>query len=114
MTEVQYEGHMTHVLHIARISNVDSVMFVNRIRDMVSKLTISVILFTSHSYLILNQLIFSFFFFLFFLLDTKEPKFAVTLDLYIVDSIAKLFPHFAKPILQQKLVRSFAIFAIVG
>ena len=80
---------------------------------MVSKLTISVILFTSHSYLILNQLIFSFFFFLFFLLDTKEPKFAVTLDLYIVDSIAKLFPHFAKPIMQQNIVRSFAIFAIV-
>ena len=112
MTEVQYEGHMTHVLHIARISNVDSVMFVNRIRDMVSKLTISVILFTSHSYLILNQLIFSFFFFLFFLLDTKEPKFAVTL--YLVDSMAKLFPHFAKPIMQQNIVRSFAIFAIVG
>ena len=49
-----------------------------------------------------------------FLLDTKEPKFAVTLDLYIVDSIAKLFPHFAKPIMQQNIVRSFAIFAIVG
>ena len=27
---------MTHVLHTARISNVDSVMFVNRIREIVS------------------------------------------------------------------------------
>ena len=36
MSEVYYEVHMTRVLHTARISNVDSVMFVNRIREMVS------------------------------------------------------------------------------
>ena len=29
-----YKVHMTRVLHTARISNVDSVMFVNRIREM--------------------------------------------------------------------------------
>ena len=31
-----YEVHITHVLHTARISNVDSVMFVDGIREMVS------------------------------------------------------------------------------
>ena len=31
--EVYYEVHMTRVLHTARISNVDSVMFINRVRD---------------------------------------------------------------------------------
>ena len=36
MTEVCYEVHMTPALHIVRISNVDSVMFVNRIREIVS------------------------------------------------------------------------------
>ena len=30
VSEVYYEVHMTHVLHTARISNVDRVMFVNR------------------------------------------------------------------------------------
>ena len=29
--EVYYKVHMTHILHTARISNVDSVMFINRI-----------------------------------------------------------------------------------
>ena len=29
-----YKVHMTRVLHTARISNVDSVMFVNRMREM--------------------------------------------------------------------------------
>ena len=33
-SEGYYEVHMTRVLHTARISNVDSVMFVNRIRKM--------------------------------------------------------------------------------
>ena len=32
VSEVYYKVHMTHVLHTARISNVDSIMFVNRIR----------------------------------------------------------------------------------
>ena len=32
VSEVYYEVHMTRVLHTARISNVDSVMFVNRIK----------------------------------------------------------------------------------
>ena len=32
---VYYEVHMTRVLHTARISNVDSVLFVNGIRKMV-------------------------------------------------------------------------------
>ena len=36
VSEVYYEVHMTRVLHTARISNVDSVMFVNRIREMAS------------------------------------------------------------------------------
>ena len=36
LSEVNYEVHMTRVLHTARISKVDSVMFVNRIREMVS------------------------------------------------------------------------------
>ena len=36
MSEVYYEVHMTRVLHTAGISNVDSVMFVDRIREMVS------------------------------------------------------------------------------
>ena len=33
---VNSEVHMTHVLHTVGISNFDSVMFVNRIREMVS------------------------------------------------------------------------------
>ena len=33
VSEVYYEVHMTRVLHTARISNVDSVMFINRVRD---------------------------------------------------------------------------------
>ena len=38
VNEVYYEVriHITRVLHTARISNVDSVMFVNRIRETVS------------------------------------------------------------------------------
>ena len=32
MSVVDYEVHMSRVLHTARIINVDSVMFVNRIR----------------------------------------------------------------------------------
>ena len=36
LSEVNYEVHMTRVLHTARISKVDSVMFINRIREMVS------------------------------------------------------------------------------
>ena len=36
MSQVDYEVHMTRVLHAARISNVDSVTFVNRIREIVS------------------------------------------------------------------------------
>ena len=37
VSEVYYEVHMViHVLHTARISNVYSVMFINRIRKMVS------------------------------------------------------------------------------
>ena len=36
MSEVYYEVHMTCVLHNSRISNVDSGMFVNRMREMVS------------------------------------------------------------------------------
>ena len=36
VSEVYYEVHMTRVLHTARISSVDSVMFVNRIREMAS------------------------------------------------------------------------------
>ena len=35
VSEVYHEVHMTGVLHTARISNVDGVMFVNRIRQMV-------------------------------------------------------------------------------
>ena len=34
--EVYYEVHMTRVLHTARISDIDSVMFVNRVRNMAS------------------------------------------------------------------------------
>ena len=34
VSEGYYEVHMTRVLHTARISNVDSVMFVNRKRKM--------------------------------------------------------------------------------
>ena len=30
VSEIFYEVHMTHVLHTAKISNVDSVMFVDR------------------------------------------------------------------------------------
>ena len=33
VSEVYYEVHMTRFLHTARISNVDSVMFVNRVLD---------------------------------------------------------------------------------
>ena len=36
VSEVYYEVHMTRVLHTARISNVDSVMFVKKVREMVS------------------------------------------------------------------------------
>ena len=36
MSEVYYEVIMTRLLHTAKISNVDSVMFVYRIREMVS------------------------------------------------------------------------------
>ena len=36
MSEVYYEVHITRVLPTARISNVDGVMFVIRIREMVS------------------------------------------------------------------------------
>ena len=36
MSEVYYEVHMTCVLHTSRISNVDSVMFINRMKEMVS------------------------------------------------------------------------------
>ena len=36
VSEVYYEVHMTRVLHTARISNVDSVMFANRIRETAS------------------------------------------------------------------------------
>ena len=36
VSEVYYKVLVIHVLHTARISNVDSVMFVNRIRGMVS------------------------------------------------------------------------------
>ena len=36
MSEVYYEVHMTRVLHTAGINNVDSVMFVNRMREMIS------------------------------------------------------------------------------
>ena len=36
VSEVYYKGYMTCVLHTARISNVDIVTFVNKIREMVS------------------------------------------------------------------------------
>ena len=36
LSEVYYEVHTTRFLHTARISNVDSVIFVNRMREMVS------------------------------------------------------------------------------
>ena len=36
VSEAYYEVHMTRVLHTARISNVDSVMFIDRLREMVS------------------------------------------------------------------------------
>ena len=36
VSEVCYEVHMTRALHTARISNVDSVMFVNRKGEMIS------------------------------------------------------------------------------
>ena len=36
VSEVYYEVHMTRVLHTARIGNIDSVIFVNTIREMVS------------------------------------------------------------------------------
>ena len=36
VSEVSYEVHMTHVLHAARNTNVESVMFVDRLREMVS------------------------------------------------------------------------------
>ena len=36
VSKVYYKVLMIHVLHTARISNVDSVMFVNKIREMVS------------------------------------------------------------------------------
>ena len=36
VSEVFYEVHMRRVLHTARIGNVDSVIFVNTIREMVN------------------------------------------------------------------------------
>ena len=36
VSEMYYEVLMTRVLHTARISNVDSVMFIDRLREMVS------------------------------------------------------------------------------
>ena len=36
MSEVYYEVHITRIVHTSWISNVDSVMFLNRIREMVS------------------------------------------------------------------------------
>ena len=36
MSEVCYKVHITRVLHTARISDADSVMFMNGIREMVS------------------------------------------------------------------------------
>ena len=36
MREVYYKVHLTPVLNTTRISNVDSIMFVNRIREIVS------------------------------------------------------------------------------
>ena len=36
VSQVYYEVHMTRVIHTAKISNVYSVMFVNRITEMVS------------------------------------------------------------------------------
>ena len=36
VSEVYYEVHMTRVLHTARIGNVDSVIFVNTIRETVN------------------------------------------------------------------------------
>ena len=36
MSEVYYEVQMTRALHTVRISNVDSVMFIDRLREMVS------------------------------------------------------------------------------
>ena len=36
VSEIYYEVHMTRVVHTARISNVDSVMFIARLREMVS------------------------------------------------------------------------------
>ena len=36
VSEVYYKVHMTRILHTARISNVDSVIFVNIIREMLS------------------------------------------------------------------------------
>ena len=36
VSEIYYEVLMTRVLHTARISNVDSVMFIERLREMVS------------------------------------------------------------------------------
>ena len=54
----------------------------------------------------------NFFFFLSFLLEAKEPKFAGTLYV-IANGIAIIILHFAKLIMQQKIVRGLAIFAIV-
>ena len=36
VSEIYYKVHMTHVLHTTKISNVNSLMFVNRIRGMES------------------------------------------------------------------------------
>ena len=38
MSEVYYEAHMMHIPHTARISNVDSIMFANRIKEKVMSL----------------------------------------------------------------------------
>ena len=114
VSEVYYEVHMRRVLHTARISNVDSVMFVNRIRDMVSFKTYHLCNSIYESFILYfkSTHFFFFLFFLSFLVEAKEPKFAGTLYV-IVNGIAIIILHFAKPIMQQKIVRGLAIFAIV-
>ena len=36
VSEVYYKVHVTYILHTARISNFEDIMFVNRIREMVT------------------------------------------------------------------------------
>ena len=38
MSKIYYEAHMMRIPHTARISNVDSIMFVNRIKEKVMSL----------------------------------------------------------------------------